>query len=98
MKLARRFRVAVLVLIVLQIYSELLPFRNRVNAAGGDVVWEQQLTDGFNNSPLQVLINGQQLIVIGASVQPPNEDDDGSIVKNRFWLFVAAYDLNTGTG
>ena len=61
-------------------------------AAGGDLLWEQQLGIGFNNYPIQALIDGQQLIVVGVTILPDPQ------WKTHSDLFVAAYDLSTGTG
>ena len=67
MKFVQRLGIVFLVLMILQICLAVQPFGNSVMAAGGDVLWEQQLGIGFNNYPLQVLIDGQQLIVVGAA-------------------------------
>src|SRR5215475_3987 len=97
MKFVRVLRVTFLVFDVLQICLAVQPSGNRVMAAGGDLLWEQQLGIGFQTYPLQVLIDGQQLIVVGGTVVPNNPYVDGGF-KFSTRLFVATYDLSTGIG
>jgi hypothetical protein len=92
MKLARLFRIVLLTILTLQICSEFNIFKNRVSAAGGNVLWEHQLKVGFHNSPSQILVDGQQVVVAGTSLRP------NPTSKFQLDLFVATYDLTTGAG